>query len=205
MRHKTTQTLLDYFNRVRGARSAPLRADIDPVALKTVLSSVFMLEMQRNGTLRVRLAGTQVCTILGREVRGEDFNLLWTRTDRHKMKIAAETVLANQMPLVIRLRALADDETAIDLEMILLPLSSAPGLSDRMFGSLAPLSAGPKREEHRVLRPDTIDFLPADWSASRDVEEAEPADGTEAQVAALQAKAMRLRVIEGGKGRGKPF
>ena len=202
MRHKTTQTVFEYFNRVRNGEPAPLRADINPVELKSALPDIFMLEMARNGAIHFRLAGTRVCTILGRELRGEDFNLLWCKTDRHKMKLATEAMLANQAPLVVRLRSIAEDEADGSLEMLLLPLNSRPGKCDRVFGSLADISPPAfRREQLRLLRADGLSFpqsprIVGDWS---DADSEAPLTVATAQVSALRTKIMQLKVFEGGR------
>jgi hypothetical protein len=56
-----------------GGRSAPERGDLDPAAIRTVLGDVFLLEIGGKDRHVVRLAGTRICALLGRELRGRPF------------------------------------------------------------------------------------------------------------------------------------
>jgi hypothetical protein len=84
MRHRTTEAVFNYFNTLRAERTAPLRSEIDPAALKSVLPDLFILEKGRDGIVRFRLAGTRVCLILGREMRDRAFTDIWDATVRHR-------------------------------------------------------------------------------------------------------------------------
>ena len=67
MKHASTRAVFDYWNTRRGARPAPERADIDPVAIRHALGDTFMLAADFADELRFRLAGTRVCALFGRE------------------------------------------------------------------------------------------------------------------------------------------
>jgi hypothetical protein len=202
MRHKTTQTVFSHFNRIRGGNSVPLRVDIQPGELKSVLPDIFILEMDRTGSPIFRLAGTHVCAILGRELRGEDFMTLWHAPHRHKMKLAAEAVLANQAPIVVGTRSIADEENTGELEMLLLPLSSRPGIVDRLYGSLADLSRPPLlTERNRILLAENLTFV-----APQPYRPQQPADDpggafsiVTSQASSLRSRILHLKVLEGGR------
>jgi hypothetical protein len=202
MRHKTTQTVFAHFNRVRGEHAAPLRVDIQPNELKSVLPDLFILEMNRNGSPVFRLAGTRVCAILGQELRGGDFNSLWHAPHRHKMKLAAEAVLANQAPILVKIRSIADEEGAGDLEMLLLPLSSRPGVVDRLYGSLADLTRPPLLvERSRILLAEALTFVaPEPYRPQEQVAETEaPLSVVTSLASSLRSRIMHLKVLEGGR------
>lgn len=202
MRHKTTQMVLAYFNRIRSGRLVPLRADIDPMQLKTALPDVFILEVGRSGRMVFRLAGTRVCAIVGRELRGEDFSGLWHAPNWHKMKLAAQAVVANRQPLEVSIRSFADEEDRGELEMLLMPLSSQPGTVDRLFGSLVDLSQPPLiGERSRVLWADQMTFVRNDGEI-----EAQTRDEQDAALAvyasggpSLRARITHLRLLQGGR------
>lgn len=201
MRHKTTQTVFSHFNRVRGGNSAPLRADIQPSELKSVLPDIFILEMDHGGSPVFRLAGTHVCAILGRELRGVNFNALWHGPHRHKMKLAAEAVLANQAPMVVKVRSIADEESAGDLEMLLLPLSSRPGVIDRLYGSLADLTRPPLlTERNRILLAETLTFVaPEPYRSETFAAGHDPFSIATSQASSLRNRITHLKVLEGGR------
>ncbi|MFY8031034.1 MAG: PAS domain-containing protein, partial [Devosia sp.] len=45
MQKTSTKTLYDYWNTLRGARSAPDRRDIDPTRIRGALANTFILEL----------------------------------------------------------------------------------------------------------------------------------------------------------------
>ncbi len=181
----------------------PLRADIDPMQLKSTLPDVFILEVNRHGDPVFRLAGTRVCAIMGRELRGEDFTDLWHVTNRHKMRLAAGAVLANQAPLSVDVRSMADDEQQGALEMLLMPLASRPGICDRLFGSLVDLATPALLGERpRMLWAESLNFIGSDQRLTAR-QEAEAGRGTFAAVgtpaSSLRARILRLTVLDGGR------
>ena len=115
-----------------------------------------------HGIVRFRLAGTRVCAILGRELRESGFADIWDPAVRHRMRLAADTVLANRKGLEIAVTALDVDGGTLDLEMLMLPLFSRSDRCDRIFGSLAAFQTLPPVEsQFRVLYPADLLFEPA--------------------------------------------
>ena len=66
--------------------SAPERADIDPTAIRHALGDTFMLAADFVDQLRFRLAGTRVCALFCREIKGEAFAALWSETSRKSIE-----------------------------------------------------------------------------------------------------------------------
>lgn len=199
MRHKTTEAVFQYFNELRAGRSAPLRSEIDPAALKSVLPDLFILEKSRDGIVRFRLAGTRVCLILGREMRDRAFADIWDVGVRHRMRLAADAVIANRSALEIALTAFDDEENTFPLEMLMLPLFSGPDQCDRIFGSLVSLGTAPLMEScMRHLRPADLVFVPVD--APRPLTDAVPVRSVAAAgLGKLAHRITHLRVFEGGR------
>jgi hypothetical protein len=199
MRHKTTQAVLEYFNLARKREAAPLRADIDPQALKTVLPDVFILEMDHAGAFRFRLAGTRVCAILGQEARGNDFLSYFAAMQRHQMKLAAESVLANRTPLLIDINGHAEDEEPLAYEMLLLPLRSTEAVCDRLFGSLASLDAAPRiGDRGRTLDATRLSFL-NDMTTASLVEPLASVAVRQSAPTPLMSRILHLRLLQGGR------
>jgi hypothetical protein len=175
-----------------------LRSEIDPAALKTVLPDIFILELSRPRTPQFRLAGTRVCAMLGRELRGENFVGLWHAPHQHKVQLAVEAVLANQTPLLVNVRSVADEEMDGSLEMLLMPLFSRPGICDRIMGSLVDLGKPPLLgERNRILMAGTFSFLVEDEPEQPEAHEALAV--VTSQVATLRNGLMHLRVLQGGR------
>ena len=202
MRHRTTEAVFRYFNGLRAGRSAPLRSEIDPAALKSELPDLFIMEKGRDGNVRFRLAGTRVCIILGREMRGRVFADIWEPAVRHRMRLAADAVLANRTALEIAVTAMDEAGGTLALEMLLLPLFSHGDQCDRFFGSLVALGpAGPVESLSRLLTPADLAFMPVDAPESAGSRTGpQPtlsvATGT---IGSLVNRITHLRVFEGGR------
>lgn len=195
MRHKTTETVFNYFNDLRAGRSAPLRNEIEPSMLKGALPDLFIMEKGRDGHVRFRLAGTRVCAVLGREMRERTFGEVWDPAFRHRMRLAADTVLANRNPLELAVTAIGDDGSALSLEMLMLPLLSRIDNCDRIFGSLVVLDPPATLESiPRKLQPADLVFAPASDSMP-----VRSDAGTLGAIGGLVTRFAHLRVFEGGK------
>lgn len=198
MRHKTTEAVFHYFNALRGDRAAPLRSEIDPSALKSVLPDLFILEKGRDGIVRFRLAGTRVCIILGREMRDRAFTDSWDATVRHRMRLAADAVIANRSALEIAVTAIDDEGGALALEMLMLPLCSRADRCDRIFGSLVTLGNTPPVEGYsRHLEPADLIFVPTE-APQAPTGSLAPRSAATASLGQI-LKRTHLRVLEGGR------
>ena len=62
-----------------GTVRLPSAADIDPAAIRHALGDTFMLAADFVDQLRFRLAGTRVCALFCREIKGEAFSALLER------------------------------------------------------------------------------------------------------------------------------
>ena len=77
MKHAASRELYAYWEERRGKRPAPERADIEPGAIRHALSDAFILALDGGAGHPFRLAGTRVCALYGRELKGEAFIGLW--------------------------------------------------------------------------------------------------------------------------------
>jgi len=140
MKHASTKALYNYWNKQRGARPAPERVDIDPVGLRRELGDVFMLAADFTEHLRFRLAGTRVCALFAREIKGEAFSLMWDEASRKAVDDLVAVVTNERVGAVAGLTGRTEDGAEIDLEMILLPLAHSGHARIRAIGALAPLT-----------------------------------------------------------------
>ena len=76
MKTTNAQAIFAYWDRLRGARSAPERGEIEPGAVRHALLDTFILENGADG-LTIRLAGTRLCALFGGELKDRSFNSLW--------------------------------------------------------------------------------------------------------------------------------
>jgi len=139
MKHASTRALFDYWNEKRGTRPAPERGDIDPAAIRHALGDTFMLATDFVDQLRFRLAGTRVCALFCREIKGEIFDTLWSENSRQSIEDLLTIVNAESTGAVAGLIGHTADGTQIDLEFLLLPLAHIGHARVRALGVLTPL------------------------------------------------------------------
>jgi len=138
MKHQSTRTVFDYWNEKRGNRPAPMRAEIDPTAIRHALSDTFMLAADFTDQLRFRLAGTRVCALFGREIKGEAFSALWSEASGNSVDDLLAIVAHETTGAVAGLTARTEDGAETDLELLLLPLAHIGHARVRALGVLAP-------------------------------------------------------------------
>ncbi|WP_254622303.1 PAS domain-containing protein, partial [Stenotrophomonas sp. GbtcB23] len=81
MRNQVSQIIFDYWTDLKGDRGAPLRTEIDPTALRHLLPHLFIATVGLEGYPVFRLAGTRICDLFGRELRGAGFAEIWLEDD----------------------------------------------------------------------------------------------------------------------------
>ncbi|ARN82789.1 PAS domain-containing protein [Methylocystis bryophila] len=148
MRHSISKDLYAYWDRLRGARAAPDRNDIDPAAIRHLLADCFIVEIDQACLLPLRLSGTRLNALWGGEGRGAPFLGMWREADQRELAAAVLTVIDGATPIVggVKARARAADSEeadpsrrALDLELLLLPLRHFGKTRSRVLGSLSPL------------------------------------------------------------------
>lgn len=135
MKQPTTRMVYDYWNDLRGQRTAPTRFEIEPTQLAPVLSETFILEQTEDGAFPFRLAGTRICELVGRELRGEDFTAL-VAEDRRVLVKAMDAVTRSGAALVAEIDAASADGRVASFEAIVLPLLHPDDVVTRYLGAL---------------------------------------------------------------------
>jgi hypothetical protein len=115
--------LLAYWNRQRGGRAFPRRADIDPIDLKFMLDRIALSEVHENPRrYRLRLVGGYWYRLAGFEPTGtwlED----WPHAGQKAMTVAFyEALIEGRVPRFTRRDSIVDDRV-LSYEIMLLPLS----------------------------------------------------------------------------------
>lgn len=139
MKHPSARALHAYWDRLRGVRAAPERAEIDPGQIGRLLGDIFMLERSGANRYGVRLAGTRLCALIGKEIRGQSLAGLFTDADRPAVFAALEAVDDDALPAIAGLVGETPDGRTVDLEMIALPLRHRGRTHERMLGAIVPL------------------------------------------------------------------
>lgn len=139
MKHKSTKAVYAYWNEKRRQRPAPERADIDPTVIRHALGDTIMLSADFVDQLRFRLAGTRVCALFGRELKGETFAGLWSEASRQSIAELLAIVINETVGAVAGLTGRTADSDEVELELLLLPLTRSGHARTRALGVLAPL------------------------------------------------------------------
>lgn len=74
---KAQSAIIKYWQSKRRGGAMPTRQDIDPGALRSHLAAISIVEVEPDGGVRFRLAGSEVRSVFGREMRGrrlDEFN-----------------------------------------------------------------------------------------------------------------------------------
>ncbi len=139
MKHPSSRLVLNHWTDRRRHRPAPERTDIDPAAIRQALGDTFMLAADFIGDLRFRLAGTRVCALFCREIKGCSFSDLWSEDSHREVDPVLAMVSEEQTGMVAGLSGETVDGGKVDLELLLLPLAHSGEARIRALGVLAPL------------------------------------------------------------------
>jgi hypothetical protein len=139
MKHAASRELYAYWEERRGTRSAPERAEIEPGAIRGALSDAFILALDSAAGHPVRLAGTRVCALLGREIKDEPFLGLWAPTSRPVVASLLAILGDEYVGTVAGVTAQNEAGETVDLELLFLPLGTRRPSLARAIGILAPL------------------------------------------------------------------
>lgn len=211
--HPSSLELYSYWNARRGARSAPYRSEIEPSDIREVLADLFILDVEGDGRYVWRLAGTNVCTLHCRELKGRNFLADWTGENEEPIRSLLRTVTEKNLVAVTEIVGHNTRNQSLEMEMVLMPLHVEGHREMRVLGCLMPLDqpywiglSPPVRREivtTRLIWPSTPlgDPLPRRAAASfgrAPTRQHEPAS----LLFMPQAHARRVRhlvVLDGGK------
>ena len=136
MKHPAIRELFAYWDQRRGGRAAPERSDIEPCAIRGVLADTFILAFDPAKGHPFRVAGTRVCALFGREIKGQPFLDLFWREARDEMRHLTAIVAHDSVGVVASAGELSAKGHGPALELLLLPLSSQGRADARLLGAL---------------------------------------------------------------------
>lgn len=139
MKHAASRELYAYWQEKRGVRPAPERTEIDPGAIRGVLADAFILSLDHQAGHPVRLAGTRLCALFGREIKGEPFLDFWASSSRATVAGLLSILCDECTGTVAGATARNEDGDVVELELLLLPVSMHRPIFARAIGVLAPL------------------------------------------------------------------
>ncbi len=138
MKHESCRSLYRYWDTLRAGGAAPARTAIEPAEISEHLRDTFILQSSP-GAYPFRLAGTRLCAIFGRELKGASFLDLWAVEDRQQTHALLSAVAEEGHGAVLGVSAPGRRGEEIDLELLLLPLIQSGPNFDRILGVMAPM------------------------------------------------------------------
>jgi len=136
MQKQSTKSLYDYWNTLRGSRSAPDRRDLDPTKIRGALANTFILELNDSQEFDFRLAGSHICSTYARELKGRSFTRLWHPRDRDAMATLIRAVTEDHAVALITFTGMTAIHTRVPVETILLPVRHNGSTQTRMLGAM---------------------------------------------------------------------
>ncbi len=188
MKNASTRLVFEYWDGLRGDRAAPERGEIEPGALRHALADTFVLENEPIGPV-FRLAGTRLCALIGRELRGRAFTALWADVEAQgDMRRLVQTVMDESAGAVAGLSGKSATGTPIYLELLLLPLRYRGRTHARVLGALSP-----------ALSPDWLGLDTIESMRMISLRMLWPAAAARPPVSPRRAEPPRLVVLPGGR------
>ena len=138
MKHPSIRRLFDYWNERRGARLLPRREDIEPEAIRCVLADTFILSFAPTVGHPIRVAGTRVCALFGREIKGEAFLDVFSTDARGEVSNLISVIADESVGVVGSASEQFSDAHTLRFELLLLPLSLHGAGIARLLGALVP-------------------------------------------------------------------
>jgi hypothetical protein len=140
MRHPSSRTLFAYWDHIRGERASPERNEIDPSELRHVLPDTFILAADEGPTPTFRLAGTRLCALFGKELKGDTLSHLWQDGNFRELDQMYEAIMEDAAGVVGGMSAQTQAGRTLPLELLMLPLRHGGKTNTRILGSLSPMT-----------------------------------------------------------------
>ncbi|HEY4274340.1 MAG TPA: PAS domain-containing protein, partial [Rhizomicrobium sp.] len=140
MKHKNSHLLVGYWSRLRAGRAVPDQIDIDPRAIKRLLSYTFILDCENPARPSYRLAGTALCERFGYELKGTGFLGHWEAQSSQSLASLLRQSLKLSQPICLSSIATTAENGMVELETILAPMTFQGSEPTRFFGMVQMLS-----------------------------------------------------------------
>jgi hypothetical protein len=138
--HAGSRALLRHWELIRGERSVPTRDDLDLRKITDIVPWLCILERNPvRQAYRLRLAGTGMCLLWGRDLTGGEFLNEWRETERLFFGAVLDRVIATLQPCVARAHAASIDGNGLKLEMLGVPIRSSASNQVQILMAILPL------------------------------------------------------------------
>jgi hypothetical protein len=134
MKHKNSHLLVGYWSRLRNGRDVPDQTDVDPRAIKRMLSQLFILDAINPGRPMYRLAGTGLCERFGMELKGTAFLAHWEGQSSIALGSLLRQAMRSHQPVCLSSIGASTDCGMVEMETVLAPISFNRGEATRLLG-----------------------------------------------------------------------
>jgi hypothetical protein len=190
MLHAGSRKLFRYWEALRAERPCPNRSDIDLRQIVEIIPNMVILNWNvGDKTWLYRLAGTEVCNLMDRNLTGEDALGGWDSFERDIVLKSLTIANERKQPCLVRMRFDYIGAPKLALEMVLLPVFDQKSQQVQLFGSVFPLLNGRQFLPAKLVRRELV-------SARMIWTEHETGDALVDQIG--RKAAPMLRVINGG-------
>ena len=136
MRHPNSTSLLTYWNSRRGQRPYPLRNEIEPSDIAKLLPHILIGEIISDTERRFRLAGTTLCALTGKELKGTEISDLWLPENRRNASGILRAV-SDGLPAALSMDGLSEGGRVLHAEALFLPMGGPEGQCNRILGMIS--------------------------------------------------------------------
>lgn len=205
-----TIALFQYWNRLRGGRPAPKRTEVEPADIKALLADTFILEKDTRGEAVFRLAGTRLCAIYGRELKGFSFPSLWREKDQRLVARLIYGVFQQKSVVLVTYEGFSRNGRSLRFELLALPLDGGAqhprclgiiGAAEKPFWLGADPISDAMIDSIRVIDPEREPMLLGNRAAIS-VPSLAPSELDAPQTISEFGRARRIRhlvVLDGGR------
>lgn len=138
MKSVSAKRLYQYWDDLRGSNPAPERRDIEPAAIKSLLSDIFILEHVSGTDFSYRLAGSSLCAAYCRELKGRSFGQFWGEKDLEAIDTMMLAIREDAAAAVVGFNGVNARGQRAPFEMLLLPLRYGGEDYPRVLGIAVP-------------------------------------------------------------------
>ena len=142
MKHPASREFFGYWDEKRAGDAAPERSDLAPEEIRHLLGDTFVLSYDASAAYPFRVAGTRVCALLGRDLKGQSFTSLFQDDSRQEIEDIVGIVAEETLATIAGVSARSSDGSIAHLELLLLPFSARSHTPVSLTGLLVPF--GPR-------------------------------------------------------------
>lgn len=137
MKHASNRDFFAHWEQARGRSLAPDRASFSPDALGTLLADAFVASRDATGGFSFRVAGSRLCALAGRDLKGEAIASLFDSTAQSELAEIMAVTADESLPTVAGLAGTYPTGETCAIELLLLPFAYQAEHSASLTGAFA--------------------------------------------------------------------